>query len=199
MITQGREHTRVLNLVRRAILETPDVKVGDLYQRACERYPWVSELSRRQFNARFVLKAKRERSSKHRPVRIPRSLVEDEPGMRRAPVESASPSPSGSSTRTGAEEEGGRSAPAKNGTSPPAVSANGQGAPSSPASAREEVKTPSPPSRASESGLAGTPEDTLVREALFDFAVRLVSAETTRDFVYAIGDVDAYVDRVMGQ
>lgn len=51
---------KVLNFVRRALVEAPGSSVGELYKRAGERYPVVQRLDRRQFNARFILRAKRE-------------------------------------------------------------------------------------------------------------------------------------------
>jgi hypothetical protein len=54
------DHGRVLNLVRRAVVTSPELESREIHQLAIQRYPWVEEPNVRQFSARFVRRARRE-------------------------------------------------------------------------------------------------------------------------------------------
>lgn len=53
---------KVMALVEKELGENPDASVTELYEKAKAAHPAVSELTHRQFNARYPLQVKRKKS-----------------------------------------------------------------------------------------------------------------------------------------
>lgn len=166
-----KDHARILNLARRAVVEDPYVSARDLYDRACERYPSVQSLSLRQFNARFLLQAKRERAiGKRQRKRETKAPIPSLPeGLERMGWQP----PARGQTLQEPEEKPEQKSPAKEEAGP------------------KHKRTRRPPWGRQKHRQA-------VRKVLFEFAADLANADTASDVVDVVGRLDGYVDRVLG-
>lgn len=165
-----KDRVRILNLVRRAVVEDPSARARDLYAYARERYPTVEQLDLRQFNARFVLQAKRERGV---PNRKRRKAAEPTA----APAKKL-PSFSGTPEARGLPQEN---------QPRPANDIAG-------AKREEPVRTPAHTRRPP---LGSRKHRDAVRRVFWDFAEDVASAESAPDVVNVIRRLQSYVDRVM--
>jgi hypothetical protein len=90
---------RIMNMVRRRILENPAVTNEELFEAAVQLEPSVRDLNLRQFNARYPLQVRRWELSQPKPTyRMPAAMTESPAGTEAEvdgghapPVEAATP------------------------------------------------------------------------------------------------------------
>jgi hypothetical protein len=163
---------RVLDMVRRELVQNPEIDNATLYEKARQLDPAaMNGVDRRQFNARYPLRVKRfeMRARKPKPPREPRPKAQ-----RPAPATEAGEPASSAAPRRQAEGEG-----------PPRRRARAGTAGARPAN--PELR----------SVLRSLARDG-VRDVLLRFAADMANADSRGELVGVVAGVDQYVDEILG-
>ncbi|HUF69844.1 MAG TPA: hypothetical protein VMM79_14465 [Longimicrobiales bacterium] len=183
---------RVMDMVRREVAKNPDVKSGELYEKAKKLDRSMSSLSLRQFHARYPLQVKRALAlggGKRRKKPANGRRKKPANGRRKG---AAGRKTAGASTtaakkrkvtrkRTAAKKRPGR--PAKK---------RGRRAGSDAGAPQRRRRGPGRPPAVLVTGERGT-----VRAVLLEFAGEVVNADSKADMISVISRMDHWVDRVV--
>lgn len=180
----------LMGFVVRALKEDRDVTSRELYERSKSRYPDVTDMTVRQFHARYPLQAKKQLNRpivRLFPVPKAESASADDGSGRTDAGSAPGASASTGSASTGAASTGAASAGAASGTS---------GDAGSPGHAASSASTPSSGKRESPDDKARRRREAL-RTLLFKLALDMETAPTRADLVDVIRRVDHYVDEAL--
>jgi hypothetical protein len=164
---------RVLDMVRRELVQNPEIENAILYEKAKQLDPAaMKDVDRRQFNARYPLRVKRfeMRARKPRPKAEPR-------------------------------RDGRPAAPAGDSSDVAVISARGPRQEGEGAPRRRARSTASPAASPVAAGPGSVLRHLArdgVRDVLLRFAQDMANAESRGDLVGVVAGVDQYVDQIMG-